>query len=181
MRAKPATRRYLRIDDVVYQSDAFRTLHGGALKLWIDLRTQLNGFNNGNLDATMSTLSKRGWTSTATLQVAIKELMQRGLIDRTRHGKPGPYRICSLFRFTDLATPKDEKHFVDGKPATYEFKNWRAPEQKKRASETEATLLRKLERNSFRNRSVDPESASETEARKKRRNGRKPAPVLIPH
>ena len=181
MKRATAAHRYVRIDDTVYSSEAFITLRGGALKLWIDLRTQVNGFNNGNIDATMRTLTKRGWTSTATLQQAINELLARGLIDRTRHGKPGPTRICSLFRFTDLATPKDEKRFIDGKPATYEFRNWRAPAKKKCASETEATLLRKLERNRFRNRSVDSSIASETEAQKKAEIGRKPAPVLGPH
>jgi hypothetical protein len=30
------------------------------MTLYIELRTQLNGYNNGNADATMSTLSKRG-------------------------------------------------------------------------------------------------------------------------
>ena len=143
MKAKPATRRYLRIDDVVYQSEAFRTLPGGALNLYIDLRVQLNGFNNGNVDATMSTLSKRGWTSPDTLHRALKQLIARGLIVRTRHGKPGPGRICSLFRFTDVATPKNEAKFIEGCPATFEFKNW---QRKFCTTETEPVLLRKSKR-----------------------------------
>src|ERR1700687_5221623 len=101
-------RRYLKIDDIVYQSEAFRTLPGGALKLWIDMRTQFKGSNNGNINATLSELVHRGWTSQGTLYRALPVLLERGLIARTRKGKPGPYRVCSLFRFTDLSTMPNE-------------------------------------------------------------------------
>jgi hypothetical protein len=43
---------------------------------------------------------------------------------RTRCGKSGPGRICSLFRFTDRSVEKDEKRFIQGGPATYEFRDW---------------------------------------------------------
>src|SRR5437867_11636545 len=95
---------WVQIKRTVYNSVAFRTLPPSALKLWIDLRTQFRGNNNGNINAAMSVLVHRGWTSTQTLHRALPELLERGLIARTRQGKPGPYRVCSLFRFTDLAT-----------------------------------------------------------------------------
>lgn len=177
MRARPPSRRYVRIDDVVYQSEAFRTLPGGAMKLYIDLRTQLNGYNNGNVDATMSTLLKRGWTSPDTLHRALKELLGRGLIDRTRHGKPGPGRICSLFRFTDVATPKNEAKFVKGCPPTLEFKNWQP--EKFCTTETVATLLRKSKRSRYGIRSVAPSTDTEIVAQKNDEIGRKAAPVLV--
>jgi len=175
MKAKPATRRYLRIDDVVYQSEAFRTLPGGAMKLYIDLRVQLNGYNNGNVNATLSTLAKRGWTSPDTLHRALKQLLARGLIDRTRHGKPGPGRVCSLFRFTDVATPKNEDKFIEGRLATLDFTKW---ERKFCATETVATLLRKSKRCRYGIRSVGSLTDTETVAQKNDENGRKAAPVL---
>jgi hypothetical protein len=176
VKPRSTRRRYLRIEDAVYQSEAFRTLPSGALKLWIDMRTQLNGYNNGDINATMSTLATRGWTSPETLYRALNELLARGLIDRTRLGKPGPGRVCSLFRFTDLPTPKNEAKFVDGKPATSEFSRW--SEQKIRATETEATPLRKSNRNKYGNRSVALATNTETEAQNSGEIGRKAAPVL---
>jgi hypothetical protein len=153
VKARSTRRRYLRIEDAVYQREAFRTLPSGALKLWIDMRTQLNGYNNGNVNATMSTLAKRGWTSPETLHRALNELLARGLIDRTRLGKPGPGHVCSLFRFTDLATEKNEAKFVEGKPATNEFSEW--SERKIRATETEATPIRKTKRRQYGTRSTE--------------------------
>jgi hypothetical protein len=124
MKQKPGRIRYLRIEQPVYESEAFRTLPPSAVKLWVDLRTQLNGYNNGRLDATKQTLARRGWTSPETIYRALNELLSRGLLARTRHGKPGPARICSLFRFTDLPVEKDEKRFVVGSPATFEYNGW---------------------------------------------------------
>jgi hypothetical protein len=49
--------------------------------LYIDLRTQLNGYNNRNVGATMSTLSKRGWTSPDTLHRALNELSPAELLE----------------------------------------------------------------------------------------------------
>jgi hypothetical protein len=179
VKTKPATRRYLRIDDVVYQSEAFRTLPSGALKLWLDMRTQFKGSNNGNISATMSILVHRGWTSTHTLHRVLPVLLERGLIARTRQGKPGPYRICSLYRFTDLPTAKNEAAFIVGSPATYDFEHWTPSTKRKiRASETEATLLPKRERNKFRNGSVESATDSETEAQKNAEIGPKATPVL---
>ena len=176
MKSRTAKRRYLRIEDAVYQSEAFRTLPSGALKLWIDMRVQLNGYNNGDINATMSTLAKRGWTSPETLYRALNELLERGLIDRTRLGKPGPGRVCSLFRFTDLPTPNNEAKFVDGKQATSEFIRWSQP--KIRATETEAAPIRKSKRCRYGNRSVDSATNTETEAQNNCKTGRKAAPVL---
>lgn len=161
----------------MYASEAFGTLPPSAMKLYVDMRTQLNGYNNGRIDATMRTLRYRGWASTETLQRAIVELLGRGLIDRTRHGKPGPARICSLYRFTDLPTPKDDRRMINGRPATLEFRNWHP--KKSGASEIEATLLRKSGRYRFENRSVAASAASKSEAQKKPSIARKPAPVLV--
>jgi len=51
---------YIRIYDTVYNSIAFRTLPDGALKVWMDMRTQYKGWNNGSLMATLTVLKQRG-------------------------------------------------------------------------------------------------------------------------
>ncbi len=179
MKAK-GQRRYMKIDDTVYQSLAFRTLPTAAAKLWLDLRTQFNGANNGNISAVMSVLVHRGWVSTSTLQNALRELLARGLIAHTRRGRPGPFRVCSLYRFCDLPCAKNEARFIEGRIATCEFAEWKpnGAAEKIRASEIEATLLRKSKCYRFENRSVEALTASEIEAQKNGEIGAKPAPTL---
>jgi len=180
MKTKATTRRrYVQIDDIVYQAVAFATLPPSALKLWLDMRIQLNGFNNGRVVATMSTLCKRGWTSPPTLHRALRQLLARGLIDRTRQGKPGPARICSLFRFTDLATPKDEGRFIEARPSTHEYSRWEPDVKKIRATKTEAMLIPKLNSYRYRNGRVDAATATETEAQKNGETARQVAPMLV--
>src|ERR1700687_259261 len=134
---KEKQRRYIKIDDRVFLSDAFATLPSGALKLGIDMRTQFKGSNNGNINATMSELAHRGWTSPDTLYRALKKLLARGLVDRTRVGKPGPSGICSLFGFPDLPTAKNEALFIKGKAATCEFLDWKPEGKRKKNRATE--------------------------------------------
>jgi len=174
MTKKPSRGRYLRIEDAVYLSEAFRTLPPSALKLWIDMRTQLNGYNNGRIDATKKTLAGRGWTSPETIYRALHELLDRGLLVCTRKGKQGPARICSLFRFTDLAAEKDEKRFVEGGPATFDFKLW---QQKFRGTEIEPVPIRKSNRYRYGNRTVYPSTATEIEPRKNGETGPQATPV----
>jgi len=175
----------------VYGSAAFSTLPYAAAKLYIDLRVQLNGFNNGRLDATMTTMSKRGWTSLETLWRAIEELMARGLMARTREGKPGPAKICNLYRFTDLPTPSDEARFNKGMPATLEFHSWQpgksfAPAkigkklmQINRATETVSRLIRKSNSSRYGNRTVEPIADTKTVAGKKTESLAKLRPCSI--
>ena len=131
MRKQISRRRYLRIDDQVYNSEAFRTLPPSAAKLWVDMRTQFSGSNNGAISAAMSLLVHRGWVSNDTLHRALGELLDRGLLACTRKGKPGPFQVASLFRFTDLVCAKNEAKFVDGRDASHEYRTWTAASDKK--------------------------------------------------
>jgi len=70
----------------VMRHENFKTLSGNATKLLIDLLSQFNGKNNGDFCATWSLMKKRGWRSKGTLSRALKELLQRGWIIKTRQG-----------------------------------------------------------------------------------------------
>ena len=74
----------------VVRSEQFARLSGAALKLLMELRLQYSGFNNGNLDCTWSRLHKRGWHSPVTLNLAIKELLHCGWIEKVHTGQ----RLC---------------------------------------------------------------------------------------
>jgi hypothetical protein len=57
-----------------------------ATKLLLDIATQYNGINNGDLCVAFSVMKKRGWKSKSLLQCAIKELLKSDLIRLTRQG-----------------------------------------------------------------------------------------------
>jgi hypothetical protein len=129
-------RHYVAIDQLVYQSEAFRTLPASALKLWVDLRVQFRGdFNNGNLSVTLGSpvLRERGWNSNDVLRRALAELIDRGLLKRARVGKRGPGRICSLYAFTDCPVAKNERLFIAGSQASNEFLQWTCAHTKKKS------------------------------------------------
>ncbi|MBD9411269.1 hypothetical protein [Stutzerimonas stutzeri] len=66
------------------QSD-FRDLSPSALKVLMMLGYQYNGRNNGDLSATHKMMKDWGGMAKATLASALKELLERNLIMRTRY------------------------------------------------------------------------------------------------
>ena len=64
----------------------FMSLKGNSIKLLIDLGSQFNGYNNGDLCASLSVMRKRGWNSNQQLTKALKELLERNLIVQTKQG-----------------------------------------------------------------------------------------------
>ena len=83
---------------VVLQCRDFIDLKGSALKLLIDLGSQYNGYNNGDLCAGMSVMRKRGWNSNQQLTKGTNELLKRNLITQTRQG--GLHLGPNLYAFT---------------------------------------------------------------------------------
>lgn len=77
---------FLAIPHAVLRSPNFISLSSHGVKLLIDLATEYNGTNNGDLCATWSMMKKRGWKSQDTLNRALKDLMSRGMIIKTRQG-----------------------------------------------------------------------------------------------
>lgn len=66
--------------------------------LLVDLTFQYNGRNNGDLTAALAILKKRGWKRSATISAAVTELMEAGIIIRTREGKfQNPHSRCALY------------------------------------------------------------------------------------
>lgn len=82
----------------VMDSESFRTLSGGALKVLLGLLRQYRGGNNGDLSATFTQAEAWGVGSKATLAKALRELQEQQLITCTREGrfiKPGG--CCALY------------------------------------------------------------------------------------
>lgn len=78
--------KFLAIPETVYNHEDFKSLSKRAIKLLIDLLTQYNGCNNGDLCAAMKIMKKRGWTSNDQRNKALKELLDKGIIVLSRQG-----------------------------------------------------------------------------------------------
>ncbi|QRY80108.1 hypothetical protein JVX91_03015 [Pseudomonas sp. PDNC002] len=99
------------IPHAVMDSEDFRALSGGALKVLLGLLRQYRGANNGDLSASFTQAKQWGMNSRTTLAKALEELQARDLIVRTREGrfiKPGG--CCALYAITwRPIDPCDEK------------------------------------------------------------------------
>lgn len=77
------------IPHAVQDSVAFRWASHRAQALLLELARQLNGKNNGRLQLSVKWLKGRGWTSTDVIQKAKREILERGLAEKTRLGGLG--------------------------------------------------------------------------------------------
>lgn len=85
---------------VMHHSD-YIALSYTAKSLLFELALQYNGYNNGDLTAAWSILSKRGWNSKSTLVKALRELIERGFVIRSRTGWfSNPGSRCALYAIT---------------------------------------------------------------------------------
>jgi hypothetical protein len=86
-------------------SMAWRALSWVDQGVYIALRRKHKGTNNGNIEATLSTLRHAGITSPSTLAKSLRALQTVGLIAKTRQGGIAHgVKHCCLYRFTDSPT-----------------------------------------------------------------------------
>ena len=62
------------------KSEAWRSLSGAAIKVWLELHTRFNGGNNGNIRLSMNEAVKALGISKGTAQRAFVELEEKGFI-----------------------------------------------------------------------------------------------------
>lgn len=83
-------------------SVAWRALSATDRDIWLWLRRKLKVSNNGNIEATLSTLRLCGIRSSSTLAKSLRALQTLGFIEKTRQGGiAAGGKECSLYRFTD--------------------------------------------------------------------------------
>ena len=68
---------FLAIPYSMAHSEAFRSLSGPALKVWIELRTQFNGHNNGQVSLSFQRAADLLGMSKSTVGRAFKELEEK--------------------------------------------------------------------------------------------------------
>src|SRR6056297_1966693 len=118
------------IPHAVLDSNAFLSLTSAAVKLLLDVLRQFDGKNNGNLSITYTQMQQRGWRSTSTLSRAKDQLIEHGLIEKTRQGGLSQgRRTCSLFAITWLPINRIEdrngQHVLDIPPAKVASGKWK--------------------------------------------------------
>lgn len=101
---------YLALPHPLVKSPQFARLSSKAVKLLIDIASEYNGRNNGNLAATLKPLRKKGWTSNDTLTKARNELVETGFIVLTRQGglHCGPNLYAITWRGIDESNGRHE-------------------------------------------------------------------------
>lgn len=114
---------HIRVDMRLLNSPAYIALDTCAKALYIDLRSKVNTFTNGNLNATLSELKHRNWRSAVTLAKALRQLEAVGLIAKTRKtiGVEKGSKMCNLYRFTDLEVFEMPKLGIAAQKATHDY------------------------------------------------------------
>lgn len=116
--------RYYNVPHSITDTLAYRSLSVYAFKLWHDLMLQYDGKNNGRIDAILTRLEKYGWKN-GTLYRSLNELQEKGFLVKTRQGGIGSMKkICSLYRFTHLATNLDSEIRITKSAPTNDYKSW---------------------------------------------------------
>lgn len=97
------------------QSQAWRSLSGPAVKVWLELRARYNGGNNGRLILSLDEGQRLLRLGKATIKRALDELQEKGFLVLTRRGR-WYGRLASTWAVTDKG--------VDSMPPTRAWKRW---------------------------------------------------------
>ena len=98
------------------RSDAWRSLSGPAVKVWLELRTRYHGKNNGQLALSMDEAARLLGLSKSTVKRAFDELVIKGFLKLTRKGH-WYGRLASTWETTDKGR--------DNQLATNDWKQWK--------------------------------------------------------
>ena len=90
--------RFVKLPHEILNHAKFTQLSHRAIHLLIDLMMQFNGTNNGDFQATLTFMRKRGWNSNDQISKACKELLTTGWIVKTRQGHMP--KVCNLYAVT---------------------------------------------------------------------------------
>ena len=110
---------YMPISRHLATSDAWRSLSGPAVKVYVELRSRYNGGNNGDLSLSYSEAADLLALGKSTISRAFAELQEKGFIEKTAEGQWYGRKAA-----TWMATDKPGKK---GEPASNAWQSWRYP------------------------------------------------------
>lgn len=85
-RKRTSEGQYLPLPYAQLKSDAWRSLSGSAVRLWLELHTRYNGGNNGDLRLSYAEAGDLLRMGKATVQRAYAELVAKGFLVLEREG-----------------------------------------------------------------------------------------------
>ena len=124
---------YLPLPYAQLKSDAWRSLSGSAVRLWLELHTRYNGGNNGALTLSYAEAGELLGMGKATVQRAYAELVEHGFLALEKEGN-WYHRKAHEWRLTTKSV-----HKVRGKvPPTHDWRGFQKCAKKtERGSETD--------------------------------------------
>ena len=128
---------YVNLPYFQLRSEAWRSLSGAAVKVWLELHTRYKG-ENGRLFLSLNEAAESLGVGKATVQRAYVELEAKGFIVKTRAGN-WYQRQAHEWRLTTKPTQKGRGKRV---PPTHDWKAWKPPPKKqKRGSSSKPSRL----------------------------------------
>ena len=114
------------------RSDAWRSLSGSAVKLWLELHTRYNGGNNGKLHLSMKEAAQILGLGKATVKRAYDELVEKGFIALET---PGNWysRRAHDWRLTSKPMQTSKGKI----PPTLDWQHWRPSQKQGQGSKSE--------------------------------------------
>lgn len=127
---------FVGIERSVMNTPAFMSLSIPARALYLDLRRQFNGRNNGDITIADSVLSAYGWAH-SSIHKCVKELVKHGLIHRTRKGGVTAPAVTrpSLYAFSDLPVMANPAKGITGSGPYLAYRDFKPAKVKKRRGE----------------------------------------------
>lgn len=115
---------FVAITNPMTKSEAWRSLSGGAVKVYVELHSRYNGRNNGDLSLSYADAAALLQLGKTTIKRAFDELTEKGFIIRMREGH-WYGRRAATWAVTDR-TIDIPKHAM----ATNAWKEWKPAPQK---------------------------------------------------
>ena len=106
-------------------SDAWRSLRGPSVKVFLELRTKYNGYNNGKLSLSYQIAAVRLGLSKTTVKRAFDELQEKGFVKLRASGQWYGRRAAEWI-VTDCS--------YNGHPPTRDWRGWRSTKKQKSVS-----------------------------------------------
>ena len=102
------------------KSEAWRSLSGAAVRVWLELHTRYNGGNNGKLTLSYAEAGEALCMGKATVQRAYGELVEKGFLALEKEGA-WYHRRAHEWRLTT----KPMQRAKGREPATLDWRNYR--------------------------------------------------------
>jgi hypothetical protein len=166
----------------ILNSPSWIALDFSARALYIEIRLRMNGFNNGNINATISELRHKGFNSPATIAKGLRQLEATKLIAKTRATVGVEYgsKICNLYCLTDIDVLEAKNKSIKASKASHGYRAITSVKEAKKivaaASPSQKKRLQNLKRYATKLETYGDEHATENVSCTQNRTSKNAAP-----